>query len=212
MKVTEKFTIVNEHTGEIYSFENDIDKKMKPKLTKYIVDKMLESAESLEDIDIDLLWQWMKMTDLVNRYSQFQVLGAYRSKEFEKMLAEDFTMLGYTTRIILLAHNFSNILMKNRQTSIKNWTELWECINCKDIRTQQKVKKFILKYDIVRELVAYDSNKNVKIKKFVLNPFMFRHAQYTSQLAVATFGDKVAEGINMSTYIVRFLQATGIIC
>ena len=96
-------------------FDEIVKGKNNNKLTQYIIDKMLSTSEPLEDIDVKTLWQWLKMNDLINEYNQFKIIGAYRDKEFEKFLAEDFILLGYTTRIILLAHNFSNILMKNRK-------------------------------------------------------------------------------------------------
>ena len=192
-------------------FDEIVKGKNNNKLTQYIIDKMLSTSESLEDIDVKTLWQWLKMNDLINEYNQFKIIGAYRDKEFEKFLAEDFILLGYTTRIILLAHNFSNILMKNRKTSITTWNDLWTEINCSKRQTQQKIKKFIIKHDIIREMVVFDAKKEIKVKKFILNPFVFRSSAYTSQLAIATFKDKIEEGRNMNTYLVRFLKAIGVI-
>lgn len=73
-------------------------------------------------------------------------------------------------RIIDLAHNFSCILMKNHKTSVKNWTELFELISCKDKTTQQKVKKFCISNSVIRE-IKVTGKDGVFTNKLILNPF-----------------------------------------
>lgn len=209
-KINEKFTIINEETGEIYDFENTILLKEKPRITKYIIDKMLETANNPNDIDSGLLYLWLKITKQVNEYGQFQVLGAYRDRAFEKEILKDITITGYIMRIIDLAHDFSGILMKNRQTSVKGWTELWECIDCKNSTTQRKIKNTIISMELIREYKCVGKNGLID-KKLILNPFLIRKASYSSQLSIMMYKDKIKAGSNLSIYIIRFLQATGYI-
>ena len=205
-----KYTLINEDTGEMIDF-TDIKRDMSngQKITKMVIDNMLNNAKNLEDIDIKLLFQWMKIKGLVNQYSQLKVNGAYRDKEVEKEMIKDITLYGYINRIMLMAHPFSNVIMVNRKRPLDGWLELWELIGCTDRRTRAKIKSYIKDNDLIREVVVI--KKDIKTKKFILNPFMFRGANYTSQIALSVYDDMIEEGVNLDTYIVRFLQATGLI-
>lgn len=207
-----KQLVVNDETGEVVHEDvlgKNIDKsKSEYKLCKKVVDSMLEKASKLDEIDEDMLYSWCKITKQINDKGQIKLLGSYRDGKVEKRLIENITVTGYTMRIIDLAHNFSCILMKNHKTSVKNWTELFELISCKDKTTQQKVKKFCISNSVIRE-IKVTGKDGVFTNKLILNPFLFRKANYSSQLAVMCYKDFVVEGINMSCYPLRWLQAMG---
>lgn len=67
---------------------------------------------------------------------------------YKEVRDESLTCLGYMFKIINLA-NKRFILMKNHQTQIKTWTELWKIIGCKNKITQRNVKKFLTKYNMI---------------------------------------------------------------
>ena len=204
-----KQQIINDETGEIIS-ESDIYSASDKKLRKFIVDKMLEDAKCLEEIDSDMLYAWCKITKEINGYGQIKILGPYRDKETEKSMIEDITITGYTMRIIDKAHPFSGMIMKNRETFVSTWTDLWEEIGCTNKRTISKIKKFLTKNDIIREFkVGGDDGK--LMKRLVVNPFLFRNAQHSSQISIIIFQDYIKESINMSCYPIRWLQRLGYI-
>lgn len=206
--------IINEETGEViqeFAIGENVEKnKADYKLCKKVVDSMLEKATKLEEIDEDMLYTWCKITKQINDRGQIKLLGGYRDGSMEKKLIEDITVTGYTMRIIDLAHNFSCILMKNHKTSVKNWSELFELISCKNRVTQQKVKKFCVSNSIIREIKVVGKD-GVFANKLILNPFLFRKASYSSQLAIMCYKDFIIEDINMSSYPLRWLQAMGYI-
>lgn len=209
-----KQLIINEETGEViqeFDIGENVEKnKADYKLCKKVVDSMLEKATKLEEIDEDMLYTWCKITKQINDRGQIKLLGGYRDGNMEKKLIEDITVTGYTMRIIDLAHNFSCILMKNHKTSVKNWSELFELISCKNRVTQQKVKKFCVSNSIIRE-IKVTGKDGVFANKLILNPFLFRKASYSSQLAIMCYKDFIIEDINMSSYPLRWLQAMGYI-
>lgn len=209
-----KQLIINEETGEViqeFDIGENIEKnKSDYKLCKKVVDSMLEKATKLEEIDDDMLYTWCKITKQINDRGQIKLLGGYRDGNMEKKLIEDITVTGYTMRIIDLAHNFSCILMKNHKTSVKNWSELFELISCKNRITQQKVKKFCVSNNIIREIRVMGKD-GIFVNKLILNPFLFRKASYSSQLAIMCYKDFIIEDINMSSYPLRWLQVMGYI-
>ncbi|MDY2630074.1 MAG: GIY-YIG nuclease family protein [Clostridium sp.] len=40
-------------------------------------------------------------------------------------------------------------VMKNNKTNIKNWTELWKYLDCKNSTTQRNIKQFLDKYNLI---------------------------------------------------------------
>lgn len=58
----------------------------------------------------------------------------------------------YYISLVLLNTNQNFIIMKNRQTFIKTWNELWELIQCSKRTTQQKIKKFLESNNIVNKI------------------------------------------------------------
>lgn len=209
-----KQLIINDETGEVIQesmiSENLEKNKVNHRLCKSVVDSMLEKATKLDEIDEEMLYTWCKITRQINDRGQIKLLGGYRDSEMEKKLIEDITLTGYTMRIIDLAHNFSCILMKNHKTSVKNWSELFTLISCKNKITQQKVKRFCISNNIIRE-IKVTGKDGVLTNKLVLNPFLFRKASYSSQLSIMCFKDFIIEDINMSCYPLRWLQAMGYI-
>lgn len=209
-----KQIIINEETGEVLD-ENILTTKNKVnspamKLTKQIVDNMLKKASNINDFNEDMLYAWCKITKEINDRGQIKLLGGYINKETNTNMLDDITITGYTLRIINKAHNFSCILMKNHQTSISTWGELFEEISCKDRKTQKKVKNFLVDNRIIRD-IKLKNMKGVDEKKFILNPFLFRGASYSSQIAIMLFQDFIKEGINMKSYPLRWLQSRGYI-
>ncbi|MGL5232175.1 MAG: hypothetical protein ACRC7W_02440 [Fusobacteriaceae bacterium] len=210
-----KCLIVNDETGEIIN-ETGIDTvtvdkdNPKYKICKQIVDKMLDESVKIEDFDEEMLYSWCKITKEINDRGQIRLLGAYRDGDIDTKMLENITITGYTSRIIKIAHNYSCILMKNHKTSIGTWGEIFEAIECNNRTIQQKVKQFIVGNDIIRD-IKIKNMKGENEKKFILNPFLFRGANYSSQLSVMLFQDFIKENINMNSYPLRWLQSRGYI-
>lgn len=199
-----KTLVVEEETGRIIKEESICDTQNSV-LRKIIIDNMLNEATKIEDIDKDMLYAWCRITNEVNDRGQVKILGDHMELIKDDKLKEDITIAGYTVRIIGLAHPFSGLLKKNRQTFITTWTELWEEIGCTGRKTQITLKKFLTQNSIIREFNAG------KGKRFILNPFLARGASYSSQVAISVFEDYIKEGINMNTYPIRLLQSWGLI-
>lgn len=206
----DKYTLINNETGEVVELNNFIKEKKKAKITKQLVDAMLKQANNLDDIDVDLLARWVRITQQINNYGQVKLLGAQRNIELEKEMINDATILCYVYRILYSTHPFSCAIMKNHKTKVSTWAELWELIDCKNKKTQSKIKKFLTEKSLVRELVVYEG-ANKKSKQFYLNPFLLRNSGYASQIAINCFKDYAKESINMNSYIYRFLQCVGIL-
>lgn len=211
MKVTDRYELINFETGELVDIKNMLKNKGKSKVNRTIIDAMLEQADTIGDIDKDLLYMWLKITKEVNAYGQFKLIGEYRNGEFEKRALEDIVIFGYINRILMLAHPFTCALMKNHQTKIETWTEMWEMIDCKNKVTQRKVKKFITDYNIVREVIIKEADRTVKFKNLYFNPFLLRKASFISQIAINCFRDCAKESKNISSYVYRFLQCIGVL-
>lgn len=204
--------IIDEETGEII-MEGRIDKGniYNKTINKAIVDKMLKNTQnSNQEIDIDLLYSWCKFIGDINNYGQIRILGAWHDEKVWKEMLQDIVVTGYTMRIIDATHNFSGIIMKNRQTPITTWGELWEIIQCSKRTTQQKIKKFLENNSLVREMKIISKSRTLE-KRLILNPFLIRQAQHASQLSVICFNDFIKENININSYPLKWLQSLGYI-
>lgn len=202
---------INEETGEVLAEEIIANPEISKSLKKKIVDDMLGNAESIDDIDSNMLYAWCKITKEINHYGQIRLLGSYRDSGTEKKLIEDITLTGYVMRIIDKAHNFSGMLKSNHKTFITTWTKLWEDIGCgTNKRTQSKIKKFLVAHSIVREFKIGGVDGKL-VNRLILNPFLFRGASHSSQISVMVFQDFIKESINMNSYPIRLLQSWGYI-
>lgn len=202
------WTLINDETGEIINAGSLNKKEKRNIITKSIVDYMLNNSKKLEDIDIELLYKWLKITKEINEFGQIKIIGSQREEALEKKLIEDATILLYTYRILYNTHPFNCSVMLNQRTKIKSWGELWNLIGCTKRSSQQKVKKFLIENNLLREIVI--TCKNKKMKQFYLNPFLLRRSQYSSQVALNVFQDCAKEGVNINFYAYLFLQCTGI--
>lgn len=119
MEVGERYDLINSETGEIVDIKSMLKNKGKSKVNKTIIDAMLEQADTIGDIDKDLLYIWLKVTKEVNAYGQFKLIGEYRNSEFERRALNDIVVFGYINRILMLAHlqacHIANILPNNSQ-------------------------------------------------------------------------------------------------
>lgn len=204
-----QWVLVNEETGEIINTGSLDKNNRKNIITKSIVDYMLNNSKKLEDIDIELLYRWLKITKEINEYGQIKIIGSQRNETLERKLIEDATILLYTYRILYNTHPFNCSVMLNQKTKIKSWGELWTLIGCTKRSSQQKVKKFLIDNNLIRETVVICKNK--KMKQFYLNPFLLRRSQYSSQVALNVFQDCAMQYKNINFYSHIFLQCVGII-
>lgn len=204
-------TIVNEETGQLIEDVVLDTSEKKGTINKKIVDTMLQDAKCIEDIDAKLLYEWCKITGEINNYGQIRLQGRHLDREFQKMMIEDMATHFYISKVFMTAHPFSGILMVNRQAHIKNWTELWEAVEITSSKIKARVKKFLLDNKALRIIKIIGKADNVDKIVFVINPFLFRDAIYSSQVSIFTFGDFAKEGTNINTYSFRYLQALGLL-
>ncbi len=207
--------ITNHDTGEIFTVTEQVNqKRMKelPKVSKILVDRMLKQAKHVDDVDMDMLYMWLKISKAFNKYNQVKVLGVYITQDYFDLCEEDLTLAGYTMKLSKLMHPFTNILMKNRQTWIRTWTELYEEIGMTNTKTQTKFKKFCTEHDLIRVCKTQHKKDSSDVTtKLIVNPFLLRKSVHVGQLAIARFGDLVKESINVDPYAVKFLELSGVL-
>lgn len=207
----ENWVLINEDTGEVIDL-NCLELKSKKKVMKSMVDYMLKNAKSKEDVDMKLLYTWCKLTGNINDWGQIKLKGEFISTDYFNLSKEDVLLFGYSARLIELANNYTNILMKNHKTAFKTWSEIYEAIGVLNKSTQSKFKKFCEKYDLVRKVKAYKNVGDKKaMTKYVLNPFIVRKGSFISQFTLAVFSDCVSNGRNIDDYAFRFLNQIGIL-
>lgn len=201
---------VNEETGEVL-FSREIKTSTDYKgLTKEEITKMLTHVKSIDDVDSNMLYAWGKITGEINSYGQFKVHGSYTEWLEDPKVKEEYVLTGMTMGVFQQAHRYSGFLMVNRQTYINTWTALYEQIGCTGKGLQSKLKKFLTENKFIREIQI--TNKHGKLeKRFILNPFLLRKSNFTSQVAIMMFQDFIKEDVNISSLSVRFLQSVGVL-
>lgn len=204
-------TIVNEETGQLIEDVVVEASSEKSTINKKIVDTMLKDSKCVEDVDAKLLYEWCKITGEINNYGQIRLQGRHLDREFQKMMIEDMATHFYISKIFMTAHPFSGILMKNRQTHIDNWTELWNEVGISDSKIKARVKKFLIDNEALRITKITGRADKADKTVFIINPFLFRDATYSSQVSIFTFGDFAKEGVNVNTYSFKYLQTLGLL-
>lgn len=207
-----KYTVIDNQTGEFLEISDKAQIKNNFKVTKKLVDKMLSEAKTIEDVDMDMLYTWLKVTKAFNKYNQVKLLGHYISMDFIKLSRENTVLYSYASRLLEITHTFTNIIMKNKQSWITTWTELYEELGIKSPNTQMSFKKFCIKFDIIRvdkTLRTKDSNKFTT--RLIVNPFLIRKASHIGQVSLARYSDLAKGSINTDSYALKYLELTGII-
>lgn len=207
-----EYTIINEETGEILELGVIKDKKTKAKITKAMVDNMLGNATCLEDIDVDLLYQWLIITKEMNKYNQVRILGHYITLDYLMLSYVDTVLYAYSSRMVEFANTYTNILMKTRKTPFRTWGEIYIALQIRSKDTQTKFKKFCEKHDLVRIDKTLRTKDDTKFTtRFILNPFLVRKCSHIGQIAIGRYQDYAKEGLTVNTYAYRFLQCFGVI-
>lgn len=211
MQQKKSYIVMDEETGEVIDLKT-LELKTQKKIMKKMVDHMLTNAKSSEDVDMKLLYSWCKLTGNINDWGQIKLQGEFISTDYFNLSKEDVLLFGYSARLIGLANNYTNILMKNHKTPYKNWKEIYESIGISKRQTQLKFKKFCEKQDLVRKVKAFkESDDKKSITRYVLNPFIIRKGCFISQFTLTVFSDYVVEGKNLDTYVFKFLYQIGLL-
>lgn len=211
-----KYTLIDNETGEFLDINKDFveseKQDCKQKITKLMVDKMLANTKSLEDVDMNMLYSWLKMSNAFNRYNQIRLFGHWISMDFIRMSELNPLYYGYASRLLENTHTFTNILMKNHQIWLTTWGELYEVVGIKSRNTRSKFKKFCLENDIIRvdkALRTKDSHKFTT--RFIVNPYLIRKSSHIGQIAVARFSDVACASVNTNSYALKYLELTGVV-
>lgn len=206
------YTVINSETGEFIDIADKAIMKSKGKISKYIVDDMLKKAEKLEDIDMDLLYTWLKITHAFNKFNQVKLFGNYISMDFIALSRDNITQFGYASRLLEITHTFTNILMKNQRTWISTWAELYDELGITSKNTQSLFKKFCEINDLVRVdkgLRTKDANKFTT--RLIVNPYMLRKSSHIGQVAIARYVDLAKGAVNTDSYALKYLEFSGVI-
>jgi len=202
-------TITNPETGEVL-YEETIILKKDSKVTKAMVDKMLSEAKSEADIDTNMLYVWCRITKSINSYGQIQTFGNKLNDGVEDLLLEEGVVCAYVLKAIKLAHPFSCILKSNHKRFINTWKELYEAIGCRGRKEQIRVKKFLTDNGLI-DMFRINSGGREVVKRLVLNPYLYKGASHSGQIACILWQGYAKEGININIYAYRWLQGMGYI-
>lgn len=201
--ITQFTQVVDNETGEVlyaYTKENNFDRKV----CKYEVDKMIEESESSKDLDGNLLYHWCKVIQVINSRGQIQTIGTKLNSTIERKMVEEGIVCAYVLKAIMLAHPFTHILKKNHMTQIKTWGELWDSISCSNIRTQQKVKKFLEENKLIK-CVPIKKDNGTTQNLFVLNPYLYKNSSHAGQFACIVWQECAKPNININFYAYMWL-------
>lgn len=165
------------------------------------------SKDELNDDDVKLLFSYLKATRNINQYSQVKVNGKWIDDSVMDVILQDHTAFGYVHKVLRLAHEYSMLLKKNRQTNINTWYDLFDTIGCTDKRMQSRVKAALLNSKLLAILRTEYNGTTEKV--FIVNPFIYRRSAFVSQIALYAFSSDVKNYVDGYTY--SWLKAIGIV-
>ena len=205
-KIEDLITVCEKCHNEIHSTRGW--NRSKNKVTKKEIDKMIED----KNIDINKLYQYCRVTNIINAQGQVQTYGHKLENSIEDLLVEQGIVCSYVLKVIKLAHPFTHILKKTKKINIDNWSDLWEIIECKDSITRKKVKSFLELNNLIRVVeTRLKENKKKIIKTFVLNPYLYKNSSHVGQFACVVWQDFAKPNININSYAYEWLVSQGII-
>ena len=181
-QVEQKLAIVDITTGEVKRF---LGTKQKPKQTE--LEEMLSSAETLEDIDIKLVYWYLKKTGEINKYNQIKLKGRYFSLELIEKLAACKYAQKFLFMTSLVSSN-TGCIKKSETVLCKNWGELREVLDVGKT-FMSEFKKWLILEDLIREFIIVDSRTKKPTKRLIMNPLMFRNGSHTSQMSLLCYRD-----------------------
>lgn len=175
--------------------------KSKNKATKEIIDEMIDSGS----VDVRVLYQYLRKTKVINAYGQIKTYNIYKlDDDLENVLINEGVLFAHVYKCIKLAHPFTHILKKNHMTQIKTWGELWDSISCSNIRTQQKVKKFLEENKLIK-CVPIKKDNGTTQNLFVLNPYLYKNSSHAGQFACIVWQECAKPNININFYAYMWL-------
>lgn len=202
-KVFQLIDVIDEETGEIvasFCEKNNFNKKV----LKYEVEKMLKNTNSSSELDSDLLYKWCRIINAVNSRGQIQTFGNKLDNNIEEILVEEGVVCAYVFKCIKLAHPFTHVLKKNKVVQVKNWTELFELINCNNRSVQRRVKQFLEENKLIKPFPVKNKD-GVMQNLFVLNPYLYKNSSHAGQFACMVWQECAKPNININFYAYMWL-------
>lgn len=203
-KIEDLITVCEKCHNEIHSTRGW--NKSKNKVTKKEIDKMIED----KNIDINKLYQYCRVTNIINAQGQVQTYGHKLENSIEDLLVEQGIVCSYVLKVIKLAHPFTHILKKTKKSQITTWTELWKIIGCSNSDIQQRVKSFLELNQLIKAVPIKTVNGKTT-KLFVLNPYLYKNASHAGQLACVVWQESAKPNININFYAYMWLVSQDVI-
>lgn len=70
--IKDKYSIINNETGEIVNIDDILNKKNKH-VTKQFVEHMIDNASNSDEIDLDVLYSYLRSNGELNEYHQIKL-------------------------------------------------------------------------------------------------------------------------------------------
>lgn len=205
--VENKYTLINTETGECYPIDDVVYKKHKA-VPQSVIEKMIDDANSIKELDIDILYSYLRRNGELNAYHQIKLKKMWCKDELFNIATnkKEILLMGYFFNSFKYINKWTNVIYNLEGTqSISNWTELYSLLDIKDNNLKPEFKKFCIKHDLIR-LVKIETSKGTKLQKMIINPFLFRARQYTGLLSVIGYKDLCKSEENMSKIMYVYLK------
>lgn len=199
--IKDKYSIINNETGEIVNIDDILNKKSKH-VTKQFVEHMIDNASNSDEIDLDVLYSYLRSNGELNEYHQIKLKQMWCKDElFDIVNDDELIFAGYFFNLFQYLNKWTNVVyLRDKSRASKNWTELYEANGHKT-----KFKQFCQKHDLIRQ-VKVVTDKGTRLEKMTMNPFKFRGREYTGLFAIVGFNDLCQSDVNMSKIMYVYLR------
>lgn len=210
-EIKDKYILIDNETGECFSVDEVVYKKSKH-ITKQLIEHMIDNAENIMDIDINLLYSYLRSKGEINQYHQVKLKEMWCKDELFKIATDDeINLVGYFFNLLQYAHKWTNIIYDREGNNYaKDWKDVHATAGITNNGTKTKFKKFCEKHDLIRQ-VKLVTNKGSRLQKMIVNPFLYRAREHTDVLAIAGFNDLCKSGVNIDKLTYIYLHIKGLI-
>lgn len=204
--IKDKYSIINNETGEIVNIDDILNKKSKH-VKKQFVEHMIDNASNSDEIDLDVLYSYLRSNGELNEYHQIKLKQMWCKDElFDIVNDDELIFAGYFFNLFQYLNKWTNVVyLRDKSRASKNWTELYEVAGIRANGHKTKFKQFCQKHDLIRQ-VKVVTDKGTRLEKMTMNPFKFRGREYTGLFAIVGFNDLCQSDVNMSKIMYVYLR------
>lgn len=201
------YLIIESKTGEYTADYQATGKELlkNKKISNSILRSIINDIDVSSADKIKAILEYLYNNHEINQYYQIKLHCINKDvNEFKKRKVEELDNLSfYLDKIETITSEFSYCIKYNNNP-VHNWSELFKAIKLTNINRQQKLKDFIIKYQLIAiKKVVVGRDEQVR---FYLNPFLLKNSDCVNDYLLDMFKMFIKKNINVNEFVIDLLK------